>query len=102
LAARRDCPDQHAVAHGVARDARAELFDDADRLVADHQSRADGVLAAQDVEVGSADRGQRDANDRVADARPRAFHLLHTEIVRAVKHGRAHRRHGYFSWIERM
>ena len=67
-AARRDRADQHPVADLVARDGVAELVDDADRLVADDPPRLDRVLLAPDVDVGAADRRQRDLDDRVVGA----------------------------------
>ena len=69
LAARRDRADEDAVADLVADDAGTELVDDADRLVADDEPGLDRVLALQDVDVGAADRRQRDADDRLARAR---------------------------------
>ena len=57
----------------IADDAGAERLDTPDRLVADDQACPHRVLAAQDVHVGAADRGQRHADERFADAglRPR-------------------------------
>ena len=69
LAARRDRADQHPVADLVAGDARAQLVDHADRLVADDQAGPHRVLAAEDVQVGAADRRQRDADHRLARRR---------------------------------
>ncbi len=56
LAAGGDGADEHPVADLVARHAGSQLFDHADRLVADDQARAHRILAAQDVQVGAADR----------------------------------------------
>jgi hypothetical protein len=60
LAARRDRADDHALADLVAGHARAQLRDDADRLVTDDQPRLHRVLALQDVDVRAADRRRRD------------------------------------------
>ena len=92
LAARRDRPDQHPVAGLVAGDAGAELLDDADRLMPDDQARPDRVLAADDVQVGPADGGQRDP-DGAASPGPggAAVDLLDADVVRAMEDGRAHR-----------
>ena len=91
LAARRDRADEDALADLVAGDAGAELFDDADRLVADDQARSDRVLALQDVDVGAADRRRGDADDGLADAGAGLRDRLDTDVARSVEDGRAHR-----------
>ena len=91
LAARGDRRDEDALTDFVAGDARAELVDDADRLVADDQARADRILALEDVDVGAADRGRRDADDGLADPGSRTRHGLDADVAGAVEDGRAHR-----------
>ena len=61
-----DARHQHAVADSDARHAGADLLDGADRLVAEHASRAAlGHVALEDVQVGPADRrGCRSARRR--------------------------------------
>jgi hypothetical protein len=73
LAARRDDAGDDALAFNVAVDRRAELFDDADRLVADRQAVGDWVFALENVNVRPADRSRRTAEERVslADGRDR-------------------------------
>ena len=83
--------DEDALTDLVAGDARAELVDDADRLVADDQPRADRVLALEDVDVGAADRRRRDANDGLADAGARSRDRLDADVAGAVEDGRPHR-----------
>ncbi len=90
LAARRDCADEHTLADLVAGDAGAELVDDADRLVADDQSRSDRVLALEDVDVGAADRRRGDADDGLAGAGMWLGDGLDTDVARTVEDGRAH------------
>ena len=90
LAAGRDCPDEDALADVVADDARTQLLDDADGLVAEDQSRLDRVLALDDVDVGPADRRQGDPDDRLAGTRPRPLDLLYFELVGRVEHVRPH------------
>ena len=75
LAAGGDRADQDAIADLVAGDARTELVDDADRLVADDEPRLHRILAADDVDVGAADRRQRHADDGLARAGVGARHL---------------------------
>ena len=90
LAARRDCADQHAVADLIAGDTEAEFFDDADRLVADDQAGAHGILAAHDVQVSAADGRQGDADHGFADARARLFNFFDAKVIHAMKHVRSH------------
>ena len=90
LAAGRDGPDQHSIADLVASDTRAELLDDADRLVADDEARADRVLALDDVDVGAADGRGGDTDHRLAGARVGPRDLLDADVARAVEHGGAH------------
>jgi hypothetical protein len=65
-AARRDARDEHAVSGGQRRHRVADLDDRADGLVAEDRARLDlGDVAVEDVQVGPADRGRVDPNDRV-------------------------------------
>ena len=66
LAAGGDARDQDAVAALEARHGGARLLDHADALVAEDASVADGRhVALQDVQVGPADGGRRDADHGV-------------------------------------
>ena len=76
LAAGRDRADQNAIADFVSGQSFAQFFDHADRFVSDHQSRFHRVFAAQNVQVGPADGGERDANDRFANAGMRSRHFF--------------------------
>ena len=67
LAARGDGADDDALADLVdSLEAGAELLDDADGLVSEDEAGLDRILAADDVDVGAANRGQRDPDDRLA------------------------------------
>ena len=67
LAARRNRADDDPLADLVLSfEPGAELLDDADRLVAEDESRPDRILAADDVDVRSADGRRGDANHRLA------------------------------------
>jgi hypothetical protein len=71
LAARRDRTDEHSIPNRVTRDSCTQLFDDTDGLVPDDASDLDWILAADDVEVGAADRGECDPDDRFTGSRAR-------------------------------
>jgi hypothetical protein len=57
LTAWRDRAHHDALPERIAVHARAELGDDADRLVADGQTGNDRILALEDMDIGPADRG---------------------------------------------
>ena len=59
-------------------------------VVTDGEAAADRVLPLQDVNVCPTDRGQRDANDRLARTWPRSFDVFDPDVIRAMEHGRAH------------
>ena len=59
--ARGDGPHKHPVSNLVALDTRTQLMDDADRLVPEHPARRYRPLTLEDVHVGAANRGHRDA-----------------------------------------
>src|ERR671921_590026 len=63
--ARRDRARDDLLPLAVAPHSRAKLFDDADWLVADGQPAGYGILALEDVDVGAADRGGGDADERI-------------------------------------
>jgi hypothetical protein len=89
-AARADGADQYTVADLVALDVGAELLDDADGLVAHDAPRSNGVLAAQDVHVGAADRRHRDADEGVVGAALGDRALLERDASRRLEDGGAH------------
>ena len=92
LTARRNRSGHHAIADFVAGDTFAQFFDDADWLVTDDQARLHRILAAQDVQIGSTDRRQRDANNRFAETGARSRHFFYTDVVCTVKYVCPHRR----------
>ena len=59
----------------VPGDARADRFDDAHGLVADHQAGADRVFTFEDVDVGSADGREGHPDQGLADPGFGARHL---------------------------
>src|SRR5438046_2402435 len=79
LATRRDGADQNPIADLISTDPRAELVDDADCFVSDDESRANWILSLDDVEIGSADGGHRNFDDRLADSRMGARDFLNAE-----------------------
>lgn len=85
---RRDRADAHPVADLVAAHPRSEVFDDADRLVADHQPFAHRLLTSDDVQVRPADRRHGHANHRLTSSCPWTRSVLHPDVVHAVKSGR--------------
>src|SRR4029453_9777060 len=94
LAAGGDARDQDAVAALEARHGGARLLDDDDAFVAEDASVAEGRhVALQDVEVGPADRGRRDADHGVGRlANGRTWLVLPGAAAGAVVHQRLHRR----------
>ena len=61
-----DARDEHAIAGHDGRHSRADLDDRADGLVAEDRSRLHlGHVALEDVQVGAADSGRVDPDDRV-------------------------------------
>ena len=74
--------------------AYTRLGDLADGLVAENEARSDGVLAPDDVNVGAADGGCSNANDRFSGLGPRTRDLLYPDVVDAAKDHRFHRVHG--------
>jgi hypothetical protein len=86
LPARRDRPDQDAVADGIADNAGANFLDHPDRLVADDAAGSDRILAAHDMQVGAADRRQCNSNDRVTRAGARPLDLFDSESVLGAKY----------------
>ena len=96
LAAGRDSTDDDPLADCVETlEARPQLFDHADRLVAEHQTGLDGVFAAHDVDICSADRGRRNANDRFTSSGAWLGHLFDGDLVFALEHDRLHHLHNY-------
>jgi hypothetical protein len=85
LATRRDRADEHAIADVVSGNAFAELFDNAHRLVADHQTRSNRIFTSDDVKVGSANRGERYADNSFACAGAWLCYLFDSNLVLAMK-----------------
>ena len=73
LSTRRDRANDHALAHGVLRaEPVAKFFDDADRLVAEDQAWAHGILTLHDVHVSPANGGGRNPDHGLARLRAAA------------------------------
>jgi hypothetical protein len=82
-----------ALAFLVALHLRAQLLDDPHRLVTDDQSLADGILAAKDVNIGAADRGRRDAQQRIQGSDVGHRSRFQDDASRFGKDGRHHPGH---------
>jgi hypothetical protein len=80
LTARRNRSHDDTITDGVPRDARAEGLDNSHGLVANDQPLPDRILALEDVHVGSADRRERDLDERFTDARFRTGNLAKTYL----------------------
>src|SRR5690606_24138677 len=92
LPARRDRADQNALTHMIALNAGTEFMDYSDRLVTDRQSRRHRVLAAHDVQVGAANRGQCHAYDRLPRSRLRVRLFFESKLARRAEDIRLHER----------
>ena len=83
--------DDDALADAEPRDARADGLDDADGLVADRLPRVERRFPVDEVQVGPADRGERDADDRVVSfLDPSVGDLADGHPVGALVDDRAH------------
>ena len=60
VSARRDGAGDDPLPFAIADDLRAQLLDDADGLMADDQAFANRIFAAQDMDVGAANRRRAD------------------------------------------
>src|SRR5687767_8077417 len=85
LTARRNRAHEHAVAYVVSRNTFAKLFDHANRLMPDHQTRCNGIFTSHDMKVRSANRCQRHANDGFADSSAWFINFLDLDFVLATK-----------------
>jgi hypothetical protein len=92
LPARGDARDEDAIALREARDGGADLLDDADPLVPEDPAVGHRRhVALHDVEVGAADRGLLDPDDRVGGvAHDRVRLLLPGALPGAVVDERLH------------
>src|SRR5262245_25720925 len=90
LAARRNGADQHPLANFVAAYARTQFFNHAHRFVANHETRFNGILPADDVQIGPADGRERDADDCFAKPSVRARNFFDPDIVHSVEDCRSH------------
>ena len=68
LSARGDRADDDALADTVAGHAHAEFLDDADGFMTDDETGFDGIFPFQDMDIGTADGGRRDSDQRLAGA----------------------------------
>src|SRR6185369_626322 len=85
LTTRSDGSDEHAITDVVTRNSVAELFDDADRLVTNDQTRSNWILASDDVQVCAANSRERYADDGFARAGAWFWDLLNTNLVLCMK-----------------
>jgi hypothetical protein len=63
LTARSNCTHEHAIADVVTGNTFTEFFNHADRFMTDDETGRDRILAPDDVQICSTNRGQRHAND---------------------------------------
>jgi hypothetical protein len=91
LSTRRDGADQDTVADFVAGDTNPQLLNHADGLMSDHESGLHRILAADDVQVGAADRRRRDLDQRFAGTNAWTRNFLDADVADAMKDGGAHR-----------
>jgi hypothetical protein len=91
LAARRDRAHEHAITEIVTGYSRTELVNHSYGLVTDDEAALDRILAAENVQIGSADRRQRDPNYRFADPCMWTFNFLNANVVHAMKNSGSHR-----------
>ena len=61
----RDRAGDNPLAFGKALDRRAEPFDNADRFVPDRQAAFHWIFALEDMDIGAANRGGRNPDQRV-------------------------------------
>ena len=99
LTARRDSADDDAVPDGeFILEAFAERLDDANRFVAEDQTRPDRVFAFHDVHVRAADRRDGDADDRFARTRLRLGRFFDPQFIHAAEHDGFHFVHWLSPW----
>lgn len=87
----RDRADQNSIADFVSSYALIEFFNYSNRLMSNHESRLHRIFAAKNVQIGPANGRQCDSNDRFASAGVRTSDVFNADLVRSVKHIRAHR-----------
>ena len=102
LAAWSDRADDDAVPDCVlVLEAFAERLDDADRFVAEDQTRSHRVFAFDDVDVGAADRRDGDADHCFARTRLRFGDLFDPQFIHAAEHDGFHFVHCFFLCLAR-
>src|SRR5581483_1303064 len=90
LTARGNGTDKHAVARLITGNPSPQLLDHPDGFVSKDEAGSDGILAVQNVHIGSAYGGQSDTNECFAEARLRHGNGFHCDLLRAAKHQGAH------------
>ena len=86
LAARGDRADDDPLANRVVLlEAFAELLDDADRLMTEDESRANGYSPLNDMHVRAADRRRADANHGLTGLRPGLWYFFDADVVDSVE-----------------
>jgi len=93
LPARCDRTYEYAIADLKARHSRAELFNYADWFVTDSQAGFDGILAANNVNIGAADCRERYAYHCFANARVRPWNLFDSDFIYPAKYQGFHSVH---------
>jgi hypothetical protein len=92
LATRSDCSSDNALSHLVTRHGHAESRDRSDWLVTHDQARRDRIFSLEDVYVGAANGGRRDAEQCVSRADLRYWPLLKLDPSRRDEDRRSHGR----------
>jgi hypothetical protein len=83
--------NEHTLSYGVPAEARPELVNRADSFMSKDVPRSDRVFALGDVDVGSADRGESDADYRFAVTGHRDWYCIDGQLVGPMKHESLHR-----------
>ena len=89
-----DGAGDHPLAFPVALHVAAQLFDDAHRFVTDGQAGSDRVFTLENVDVGAADGGRGDAQQRIVGTNLGDGLVLQFDAARLDEHGGFHHGHG--------
>jgi hypothetical protein len=95
LTARRDRSDEYALADVITGNSWADLLDDSNRFVTDHETGRNRIFTSHDVKISSANRGKRHAYDRLTHAGPWFVDLFDTDVVLTVKNICSHFDHSF-------
>jgi len=89
-----DGAGDHPLAFLVALHVAAQLFDDAHRFVTDGQAGSDRVFTLENVDIGAADGGRGDAQQRIVGTNLGDGLVLQFDAARLDEHGGFHHGHG--------